>query len=607
LTAEIPVELMQLPARLHGLFDAHLPAAASGTPDEREKNFLSRAIAAYAIHKLAGASIAEASASVVDGGGDGGIDAIYYAAAGEKLWIVQSKFVSNGRGEPNLGDVTKFKAGLEYLLSGKFDAFDGNPAIKAMLPALAVHFANKALQVRPVLAYSGIHLISEDRKLLFEDLKRKFSRDDDYLDILVCNLTTIHDWLTGSDHGPGVDVVELTLLEPGWLKAPYETIYGLIPLDELANLHALHGKKLIAANIRGFKGRTDVNDEIVKAVEEEAGNFFYLNNGLTAYCERLEVNNLDRADSAKKRLVARGFSIVNGAQTLGSVAKVFAGAPNQLPKGHVFLRIISLEKCANNIEFAERITRSTNFQNPIGLREFAAQYEQQDIIAKHLVLSDIYYHYKPDDDTPMSDAANFTLEEATTACACLAKGGDCDFLTRVLANRSSLWSLEKVYPEDELLRSRCERVFPPDRSARAVWRAVQAQRIVLSVTRAAARAETGARKAFFENCRWLVLHILLLRLRPENGNELALSANEIAAVSTAAGELAEALFSECAAKGFVTSSVDPASGLTVFQAPRHFRTVFSAPGDCQLLRQSMLAKLAAQDVAAAAQTDGSLV
>lgn len=575
------------------MFDGKLPESTQGSAEERGKNFLSRALAAYAVHKLGGASLDDAVNAIVDGGGDGGIDAVYFSSASQTLWVAQSKFRADGRGEPSLADVTKFKAGIENLLQGNFDAFRENPAWVAMIPKLESWFRNSALQVRPVLVYSGTNLVSDDRRHLFEDLKRRFSPDTVYLDFRICNLTTIHDWLTGSDQGPGAERVSLTLQKPGWVKAPYETIFGLVPLSELVRIYNETGKRIIAANIRAFKGRTNVNDQIVTTVDEEPENFFYLNNGVTAYCQRLEVNNLDRANAEKKRVTAHGISIVNGAQTLGSVLKVFERNPDSPPAGLVFFKIISLEKCEDDRAFAERITRSTNFQNVIGLREFVALHEQQDIIAKQLALTGVTYHYKVDVETPGADANNFTLNEATTACTCLSQGSDRDDLVaRCLANRQSLWDLEEILPETELLRSRYSRVFRPDRSARTVWRAVQTQRIVIRAMQDNARSSSGVRKVFFENARWLVLAIVFLVIQPEQGEDLTLTADEESEVSTAAIEISEELFKSCEAKGFVTRRTDIGGGLEPYDTPRHFRSVFSALADCEILRNDVLAKLA---------------
>lgn len=592
MSREVPIEIMHLPVKLREAFTGRLPEAAGGSANQREANFLSRALAAYAIYKLAGCTLDDAAGSVVDGGGDGGIDGIHYSAETSILFAVQSKYFMDGYGEPDLGAVSKFRNGIENLLLGRFDAFSANEAWGQIVPQLEVAFRNGALAVRAVLVYSGINVVSEDRLHLFEGLLQTFSPDEDYLKFQVCNLTTVHDWVTGADQGPGVAEAEVRLRKPGWIREPYETVYGLLPLDELSQLYAQHGKRLIGANIRGYKGDTDVNDQILGTIKGEPQHFFYLNNGLTAYCERLEVNNLDRGNAEQKRIRAFGFSIVNGAQTLGSVAEHFAGAPDPPPHGYVFLKVISLERCNDDREFADRITRSTNFQNQIGMRDFVALDPQQERIANQLILSGITYHYKDDADTPPPDEANFTLEEATSACACLAQMKDCDFCCRVLANRKSLWSFEPVYPESEAYRSRYHRVFRPDMSARTIWRAVQTQRRVKEAMTNGARSSAGIRRAFFENSRWLLLNVVFLILHSERGEALTLSAEDTAAISRCSIELAEALWSVCESQGFVSRRADNPAGADSYEQPRHFRSVFSSPADCQRLRDGLLAGLA---------------
>jgi len=583
MTTERPIEIDHLPARLRADFTSKIAEAESGSPDERETNFLSRALAAFSLHKLAPCSLEDAAQSVVDGGGDGGIDAIYYSPGNHVLWVVQSKFHRDGRGEPDLGSVTKFKAGIESLLKGEFAAFEKNQAWAVLIPTLTKVFEDGLLQVRAVLVYSGIHLVSDDRRRVFEDLRNRFSSDSDYLQVQFCNLTTIYDWIVDAQLSPGIPELTFTLLKPGWVKEPYETVFGLLPLSELAQLYKEHGTKLISANIRGYKGDTEVNEQIVNTVRKEPEHFFYLNNGLTAYCERLLVNNLDRADSERKRVRAFGISIVNGAQTLGSVANGLSDSSTDAPPGHVFVKVISLERCDDDHDFAKRITHSTNFQNQIGSRDFVALDDLQDHIAKQLFMSGIYYHFKDSEDTPRPDQSNFTLEESTTACACLIQATDGDFCSRILANRRSLWSFEEVYPATEMYRSRYQRVFRPDRSARTIWRAVQSQRLVISALKT---SETGVRKEFFENCRWLILNVIFLKLRPEAGESLTLSAQEATDLGKAALEYAEELWTVCQSKGYVTSRVGGG-----WETTKHFRSVFSSPGDCALLRSSLLAAL----------------
>ncbi len=150
MSREIPLEITHLRDRLRQDFTGRLPEATSSSFEEKERNFLSRALAAFAVQYLSGCPADEATAAVVDGSGDSGIDAIHYSATTHRLWIVQSKFFADGQGEPSLGDVSKFRNGLEALLHGQFEVFHGNAALERKIPHLKVHFEDRSLEVRAV-------------------------------------------------------------------------------------------------------------------------------------------------------------------------------------------------------------------------------------------------------------------------------------------------------------------------------------------------------------------------------------------------------------------------------------------------------------------------
>ena len=386
-------------------------------------------------------------------------------------------------------------------------------------------------------------------------------------------------------------MVELEIVRPGLITQPYETIYGLVALEQLKALHEEYGPKLIRANIRGFKGSTEVNDDIQKTLTEEVTLFHYLNNGLTAYCDRLELNNLDRANAERKRITARGFAVINGAQTLGSIGKCVAVPQQGAPaSGYAFIKIISLEKCEDDQAFAERISRAANFQNQVSLRDFAAAYPLHEQMRRTLGPHGIGYHYRIDEETPTPDDVNFTIEEALTACACLHTAKDCDLLYRVAANRDSLRSLEMIFPPVQAVRTRHERVFPAGLSARTAWRAVQAQRIVVAAMGDSAKASTGATKSFYTYARWLVLAAVFKKIKPEAGEALGLSEAERKAVSAAVADYAEKLLAQAVAKGFASYDTAP-GGLQVLTAPRDFQSVFKTQGDCQTLFAALNAEI----------------
>lgn len=582
---EIPLELEPLKTRLRALFTGLLAEARFSAPEDRERNFLSRSLAAYAVLNLAGCSTNEAADSVMDGGGDGGIDALHYAPHSHTLWIVQSKFIAKGSGEPDSGDNEKFLRGVENLLYNRWDAFDQNTQFQNLRPMLRQSFAGDELQVRAVIVYSSVSALSEDRKHSYEGVVRHFNHDDNYLRFAAYNLTSISDWLTEAHLAPGVEKVELELRAPGWVKQPYETLYGLLPISELHRLKHEHGDRLIAANIRRFRGTTEVNDQIMATAKNEPEHFFYLNNGLTAYCEKLQVNHLDRANVDKKAFTAHGFSIVNGAQTLGSIHRLCEEGKGDAPKGWVFLKVISLERCEDDRNFAERITRSTNFQNQINDRDFISLDANQQRLCDALKLHSVNYHFKKGEENPPRDETNFDLEEAITALACLQTDNTGDLCARVLANRNSLRTLEEDEGEK---RSRYKRLFGSERSARTVWRAVQTQRAVVEALQNQMRTVSGVQHEFYENARWLVLHLIFLQHHPERGEELNLPEESKGEIRQKADALAETLWQVCRAQNFVVAETQ--SEREVFRSPRHLRSVFCSAGDCRTLRNRVLEK-----------------
>lgn len=591
MSTERPIEIDHLPPQLHADFDGLIPRIANPDPEHVETNFCSRALAAYAVHKITGCSLADAAGALVDGGGDGGIDAVHYAPESSTLWCIQSKYTKDGLSEPVLGEVSKFADGVDALLQGNLDSFRANPYWNAKLPQIEHLMSQGGVQIRAVLVYSGLRLVSDDRRRLFECLKTRHSPDDDSFGYESYNLTSIHDWIVGAEEIRGVGEVEICIKKPGWLKTPHEVVYGVVLLSDLLALAELHGDRLVASNIRRYKGSTEVNGEIARTLTDEPESFLYLNNGLTAYCDRLEVPARDRGNAEEKKIKAFGFSIVNGAQTLGTLRKTLSGNPPA--NGYAFLRVISMERCAEDRQFAERITRCTNTQNEILARDYVALDPEQERIANQLSPSGVTYHYKLSDDTVPQDPFNFTILEATTAAACLVQDSTGAIYSTILGNRKSLWDTD--CPDGQTW-SPYARVFPSSLSARTLWRAVQAQRVVLEKLREFARAEPQ-RRAFFENGRWIVLNLVFLRYHPENGEALGLTADEIQQVADATLTLSEELWAVVRSLGLAT---DAAGG--GFHFPRHLKSVFCDKEDCRRLRSGTLRRLQVNDPGQLAET-----
>lgn len=133
-----------------------------------DNQFLTRSLAAYAIHYLSGAEPLNCAKSITDGGNDNGIDAIFYHESEKRLYIVQSKWIHDGSGEPSNGDMKKFFAGVTDLFNMRFERF--NAKVIAMKPTLLQVLNDPQSTYSVVVAYTGINTLAEPSRRDLDDL-----------------------------------------------------------------------------------------------------------------------------------------------------------------------------------------------------------------------------------------------------------------------------------------------------------------------------------------------------------------------------------------------------------------------------------------------------
>ena len=119
----------------------------------------------------------------------------------------------------------------------------------------------------------------------------------------------------------------------------------------LYNLFKQYGDDLFSANYRGFLG---INNSIRQTVETEPENFWVYNNGIT-----ILTLGIDDTENDKKKI--EGMSIINGAQTTGSICMVEENKKENLEKTKVLCRVI---KC-NRTNLIPTIVKANNTQNEI--------------------------------------------------------------------------------------------------------------------------------------------------------------------------------------------------------------------------------------------------
>jgi hypothetical protein len=492
-----PLELMQLCELLHVKFDKYIIGTGLGII-EKERNFFSKALAAYFLICEAGASIEDAVSASIDGGDDHGIDSVYIDAT-ETIWLVQSKYIDRGLGEPPLGDVNKFENGIRDLLRQQFERFNQN--LQAKIPLINRALDSGVCQTKAVLVYTGSAL-SDDRRRMMSDLVIAFTSPArrNFLRFVNAGLATFHQYNL-NDALPDPIVLEIELEQYGFLTEPYTCYYGGLDANQIKTFKQSHGEYLFNANIRQFKGNTAVNKDIAKTLNDTPENFFYFNNGVTLLCE--EIQQISGHDETNRlgKFRLRGVSVINGAQTVSCIAEAKADDENK-PIAKVMATIISLKNSQDR--FGESITRFRNNQNAVTDVDFAALDENQQQWSKTLANSGVNYRYKGG----LQDDETFNLEFAARALAC-SYSSDVSLNFVALAKQGNKKLFSRI-PDDDG-DSNYKSIFPDTLEARVLWRVVQICQEVLAVITQEVRGAQGTDKEIISHSRWMVCYLVICR------------------------------------------------------------------------------------------------
>ena len=197
------------------------------------------------------------------------------------------------------------------------------------------------------------------------------------------------------------------------MPSPYPAYFGLIDGLTLKQWWKKHGKSLVSSNIRHSLGSTEVNNEIKSTASTSPQKFWYFNNGITLIANEAAKAPAGAASRSAGIFSFKGASIVNGAQTVSSLAKV--DEDEQLGKVRVPIRVILLKDAPES--FGSEVTRTNNLQNRVESRDFVAQDPEQKRLRQEMAIEGIDYQFvRSDDAVPTATACE--LMEVTTALAC---------------------------------------------------------------------------------------------------------------------------------------------------------------------------------------------
>lgn len=545
----------------------------------------SRSLAAYAVRGLCASEDSIGVGALVDGGNDGGIDAMLFDRVGNRLIVVQSKFKrpqnpANPQGAgPDQGETLKFTNGVKALIQRRFDGF--NAAIRDRLDEIEEALDTPGVKICLVLTFLGESLdrhASDDLTALLAETNRLGER----MILEIVGLSRTYDWLVAEQLPNTIDV-EITLENWGCVTIPRKAIYGQIKGEELARLVGAHGTALFERNIRHYLGSVGVNAAIEETVRRRPGEFFYLNNGITAVAETITpaAGNNERCVFGLKKM-----SIVNGAKTAGSITN--ASLASEI-SADAKLLITIIEIGAQADDLGVKITRARNHQNEVRGVYFAALDPNQERLRQELAVVGIRYHYRPSAEARARRDDAFTLEEAAVALACLS--------FPVVHSRAAVRPPQNAVDFAVTAKKEVGRLWEQDGAAYAhlfsamlsglrAYRLVRIYQLVDGILAASERSEVPYyRRMFFRHGRYFVMALVAHRLpNVVRRAELAISIDDERLISQQTNQIAELIYAQSEPQ----------------QAFKGYLSIFRNLTDSQILADTVLDRLAEQDAAALA-------
>lgn len=574
-------KVAQIEAALRGRFFASVPKVVKAgregwTEDQHDLDRLSRALAAYALVGRCEIDDTTAAGVITDGSDDGGIDALYFDRTGNRLVLVQSKFKRTGTA-PAQDEVLKTINGVKALRARQFNKF--NLAIRNRLDEVEEAFDTPGVRLEVLLVFLGdaIGPHATDDLNAYRDELNQFAP---VMDWQATGLEPVFGWLLAEQAPATVDDQQITLENWAGITTPRKAFYGQISAAALAKLVEDNGKALFERNIRHYLGSVGVNTSIEKTVRSRPGDFFYLNNGITAVAETIT------PAAGNNQKCVFGFtklSIVNGAQTAGSVFNAtLAGAIS--PDAKLLVTLIEIGNGADDIGL--KITRARNHQNVVRGVDFAALDPNQERLRQELAAAGITYFYRPSAEARARKDDAFTLEEAAVALACLAFKvrsalelrqhprpiNAIDFAVTAKKEIGRLWE------QDGTLYGQ---LFPATLSGLRVCRLVRIYRFIDRILADTERSENGYnRRMFFRHGRYFIMAFVALRSADVIGKpQLEIAAEDQTLISQRTNQLSELIY----------SATEP------LQALKGYLAIFRNLTDAQPLADSVLQRLAEQD------------
>lgn len=136
-----------------------------------------------------------------------------------------------------------------------------------------------------------------------------------------------------------------------------KAVVAALPLKDCVKIPGIKDGSLFRKNVRQSLGNSNkVNKGIARTIKNNAGDFFFLHNGITAICSRMSVHN--------GILSVKELNVVNGCQSLSTIFSCSELA-KKASNSYIMFRFYEI----SDTERADNISTSTNSQSAVKARD----------------------------------------------------------------------------------------------------------------------------------------------------------------------------------------------------------------------------------------------
>jgi hypothetical protein len=293
--------------------------------------------------------------SIVDKPNDIGIDFIFPLE--DKIYIIQSKYGSSYKGISDLNYFVNLPDNLtsqEYISKAHED-----------LHNILIELRNIKKPTYHITFITDSRISPKD----IEYYENKKTSNNVIVSILsLTELRHEYERVESMNDLPPSQVVfnlgDEDVLLPEKLAGQYPTILITQKGSKIKQIYQQHKESLFNYNIRFWLGmKNPVNKGMIDTIKDEPQLFFYYNNGVTAVCEQF--------DQVNNELRCKNLQIINGAQTITTIAKQSDSL--RLSDLKILLKIVCAEKGKRTKipqGLNEKIVRYNNSQTVIVPSDF---------------------------------------------------------------------------------------------------------------------------------------------------------------------------------------------------------------------------------------------